>query len=143
MSISTDLVKLNSAVTQLMRTIRRVDDSQGVGPARLSALAVLHFGGPCSLTELARKEMVSRATMHHIIAGLESDGHISRKANKVDARRQRIELTKRGTGVIIEAHRARIEFYRSLLQGTSAQELAIAAEVLSRIRDCANSEVNE
>ena len=55
MSIDRDLIKLNSAMTQLMRAIRSVDESSGVGRARLSALAVLHFGGPCSPTELAKK----------------------------------------------------------------------------------------
>ena len=141
MSISTDLVTLNSAVTQLMRTIRRVDDAQGIGPARLSALAVLHFGGPCSLTELAHQEMVTRATMHHIVAGLERDGYISRKPDKRDARSQSIELTRRGTAVITKAHSARIDFYRSLLEGTSGEELAVATKVLSRLRDCAQSKV--
>ncbi len=139
MSISTDLVTLNSAMTQLMRSIRRVDDAQGIGRARLSALAVLHFGGPSSLTELADREMVSRATMHHIVAGLERDGHITRRPDNKDARSRRIELTKKGTAAISEAHRARIEYLGSLLTGTQRAELNTAAKVLSRIRDCANA----
>ena len=143
MSISSDLVTLNSAITQLMRTIRRIDDAQGFGRARLSALAVLHFGGSYSLTELARQEMVSRATMHHVVAGMERDGLISRQPDSNDARSQRIELTKRGTATILGAHSARIDFLRSLLAGTSHEDLAIVAKTLSRIRDNALSSLFE
>ena len=137
-----NLLTLNSAITQLMRMIRLVDEAQGVGRARLSALAVLHFGGPSSLTELAEREMVSRATMHHVVAGLERDGHVSRKPDSNDARSQRIELTEEGTSVISEAHIARIEFLRSLLTGTSPEDLATTAKVLSKIRDNASSKIN-
>ncbi|MGI9324902.1 MAG: MarR family winged helix-turn-helix transcriptional regulator [Pseudomonadales bacterium] len=140
MSISSDLVTLNSAITQLMRTFRWVDEAQGVGRARLSALAVLHFSGSCSLSELARAEMVTRATMHHVVAGLEGDELIVRLPNREDARSQRIELTKLGRRVITAAHQARLDFLRSLIPGTSAAELANAAKVLSRLRDNARQE---
>ena len=143
MSISSDLVTLNSAITQLMRVIRGIDDSQGMGRARLSALAVLHFGGSCSLTKLAQQEMVSRATMHHVVAGLEREGLILRKLDSKDSRRQQIVLTKRGTATILRAHKARIDFLQSMLQETSRQDLSVATKVLSRIRDNALSAVSE
>ena len=140
MSIDRDLIKLNSAMTQLMRAIRSVDESSGVGRARLSALAVLHFGGPCSPTELAKQEMVSRVTMHHIIVGLENDGLVKRTPDALDARRQSIALTRQGKATITKAHTARIEFLRTLADKTAAGELKIAANVLSDLRDSAKAE---
>jgi DNA-binding MarR family transcriptional regulator len=85
--------------------------------------------------------MVTRATMHHIVAGLERDGYISRKPDMSDARSQSIELTRQGTAVITKAHSARIDFYRSVLEGTSGEDLTTTANVLSRIRDRAKSKV--
>ncbi|MEJ2087540.1 MAG: MarR family transcriptional regulator [Gammaproteobacteria bacterium] len=131
------LLTINSAMTQLMRRIRRVDEAQGAGRARLSALAVLHFGGSCSLSDLAATEMVSRATMHHVVNGLEDDGLVRRSMDPEDARRQIITLTRKGTGVITRAHRARIDYLRSVALDVSAEELAIAASVLDRLRGAA------
>jgi len=39
--------------------VRRVDESLGLGPARLSALSVVVFGGPLPLGDLAAAEQVS------------------------------------------------------------------------------------
>ena len=52
---------LNSAAIHLLRGMRAVDRSSGLTPARLSALSVLVFGGPCTLGQLARTEDVSAA----------------------------------------------------------------------------------
>lgn len=134
MSNTDDLVTLNSAMTQLMRRIRRIDERQGIGRARLAALAVLHFGGECTLTELAEAEMVSRATMHHIVNGLEGDGYLQRDKDDGDRRRQVLRLTRRGTKAIERAHSARIAYLEHLAMGTDVAELAGAARILDRLR---------
>ena len=48
--------RLNSFAIHLLRAMRRVDAESGLTPARLSALSVLHFGGPRTLGRLARDE---------------------------------------------------------------------------------------
>ena len=48
--------RLHSAAIHLLRTLRRADQALGVGPAKLSALSVLVFGGPRSIGALARVE---------------------------------------------------------------------------------------
>ena len=135
MSTQQQILTINSAMTQLMRHIRRVDEQQGVGRARLSALAVLRFGGDATLTQLAAAEMVSRATMHHVINGLEADGMVSRKADPDDARRQLIRLTKKGENTINAAHQARIAYLTELASGLSEGDLAIAADTLDAMRN--------
>ncbi|MGA7856601.1 MAG: hypothetical protein WCA11_01650, partial [Terracidiphilus sp.] len=62
--------QLHSAAIHLLRSVRTQDRSLGVGPAQLSALSVLVFGGPRSLTELAEAEQVRPPTMSRIVAGL-------------------------------------------------------------------------
>ncbi len=134
MSTKSSLLTLNSAMTQLMRAIRRVDDAQGLGRARLSALAVLHFGGSCSPSELAEQEMVSRATMHHVLTGLEADGLVVRQPDRSDGRRQLVSLTRRGRATIRKAHAARIAWFEELASGIDAAALATAARVLDDLR---------
>lgn len=134
-SVTDHLVAVNSALTRLSRRIRRIDADQGVGRARLSALAVLHFGGSCSVSELARAEMVSRVTMHHVVNGLENEGLVRRQADHTDRRRQSISLTREGRATIRRAHRARIDYLRTLLTDVSVEELEITARTLTRMRD--------
>jgi hypothetical protein len=50
--------RLHSAAIHLLRRLRVRDRESGVGPAQLSALSVLVFGGPRSLGELADAEQV-------------------------------------------------------------------------------------
>ncbi|MGE0621058.1 MAG: MarR family winged helix-turn-helix transcriptional regulator [Pseudomonadales bacterium] len=135
MSTSASLTTLNSAMTQLMRAIRRVDEAQGIGRARLSALAVLHFGGRCTSSELAAQEMVSRATMHHILKGLEADGLVQRRPDRDDGRRQLVCLTRQGRAAIRKAHRARISWLEQLAAGMDAADLEKAALALDTLRN--------
>jgi hypothetical protein len=55
--------RLHSAAIHLLRAVRRTDAELGIGPAKLSALPVLVFGGPCSIGALARAETVRLPTM--------------------------------------------------------------------------------
>src|SRR6202451_4269075 len=61
---------LHSAAIHLLRRVRRQDAALGQGPARLSALSVLVFGGPTTLGGLASAEQVKPPTMSRIVAGL-------------------------------------------------------------------------
>jgi len=137
------LILLNSALTRLMRHIRRVDEAQGVGYARLSALAVLHFGGACSLSELAEAEMVSKVTMHHVIKGLENDGLVRISTDPADRRRQIISLTSSGRATIERAHQARINYLDKLANPIKVNDLRQAVDTLLFLRDGAAMQANE
>ena len=55
---------MHSAAIHLLRRVRVADDqSMGMTPARRSALSVLVFAGPQSLSELAAAEQVTLPTM--------------------------------------------------------------------------------
>ena len=62
--------RLNSFAIHLLRAMRRVDAESGLTPARLSALSILHFGGPRTLGRLARDEDVTSATMCRLVDAL-------------------------------------------------------------------------
>lgn len=120
--------RFNTVITHLSRTIRRIDDKQEIGRARLSALSVLVFGGPRTMTELAQDEMVSAATMHHVVNGLLELKFADRQPDKDDARKSVITATKSGHAFMEEARRARLDFYCEKLDLLTAKEREIVSE---------------
>ena len=127
--------RLHSAAVHLLRTVRKTDTSTRISPARLSALSVLVFGGPRSLSELAEAEQVTPPTMSRIVAGLESDGYVSRRANRQDQRAIQIRSTAKGKAALERGRRLRIESLTSLLQSTSKADLATLSQAARLIEE--------
>jgi DNA-binding MarR family transcriptional regulator len=124
---------LHSAAIHLLRKVRAQDRSAGIGPAQLSALSVLVFGGPRSLKELAEAEQVRAPTMSRIVGGLERTRLVRRKATD-DKRRMLLEATTRGTKILHEGRRRRVEVLVHALQEFSGDELREAAAAAEFIR---------
>ena len=127
--------RLHSAAIHLLRRLRVRDLASGIGPAQLSALSVLVFGGPRSLGELADAEQVRPPTMSRIVAGLERDGMVRRHETE-DKRRFRLEATAKGTKILEEGRRRRVESLAraaQLLDEAEVQKLGELTELLERI----------
>ena len=92
--------RLHSAAIHLLRHARKQDALAGVGPARLSALSVLVFGGPMALAQLAAAEQVKAPTMSRIVTGLKRSGLARIEADANDARRIRVTATAKGKKVL-------------------------------------------
>src|SRR5580700_7086621 len=88
--------QLHSAAIHLLRRVRKQDVAMGEGPARLSALSVLVFGGPKALGELAAAEQVKPPTMSRMVAGLARSRLVTISADPHDARRMQIHATAKG-----------------------------------------------
>jgi len=114
--------RLHSAAIHLLRRLRVRDLASGIGPAQLSALSVLVFAGPRSLGELAEAEQVRPPTMSRIVAGLERDGLVRRHATE-DKRRVRLEATAKGTKILQEGRRRRVESLALAVSSLSPEEL--------------------
>src|ERR1700674_3136915 len=113
--------RLHSAAIHLLRRLRVRDRESGVGPAQLSALSVLVFGGPRSLGELADAEQVRPPTMSRIVAGLESAGLVRRHATE-DGRRVRLEASAKGTKILQEGRKRRVESLAKAVSSLSEKE---------------------
>jgi DNA-binding MarR family transcriptional regulator len=113
--------RLHSAAIHLLRRLRVRDRESGVGPAQLSALSVLVFGGPRSLGELADAEQVRPPTMSRIVAGLESAGLVRRHATE-DGRRVRLEASAKGTKILQEGRKRRVESLAKAVSSLSEEE---------------------
>lgn len=127
--------RLHSAAIHVLRHARSQDALAGIGPARLSALSVLVFGGPMALGQLAAAEQVKAPTMSRIVAGLKRTGLASIEADAKDARRIRVTATAKGVRILQEARVRRIRLLAESLGGLSKRELSTlleAAELMER-----------
>ena len=114
--------RLHSAAIHLLRRLRVRDRESGVGPAQLSALSVLVLGGgPRSLGELAEAEQVRPPTMSRIVAGLVRAGLV-RRGKTEDGRRVRLEATAKGTRILQEGRRRRVESLAQALSTLSSED---------------------
>ena len=125
--------RLHSTAIHLLRLVRVQDARSGVGPAQLSALSVLVFGGPASLKDLARAEQVRPPTMSRIVDGLESAGLARRRVNPRDRRAVMIEATEKGTGILQKGRKLRVEFLARHLDRLSTAELTKIEQALVAI----------
>jgi DNA-binding MarR family transcriptional regulator len=119
--------QLHSAAIHLLRRLRVRDRESGIGPAQLSALSVLVFGGPRSLGELADAEQVKPPTMSRIVTGLEREGLVRRRPTE-DGRRMRLEPTARGTKILQEGRKRRVESLAQTLVSLDEKELTHLGE---------------
>jgi DNA-binding MarR family transcriptional regulator len=127
---------VHSASVHLLRRLRKEDEQAGIGPARLSVLSVLVFGGPMRLSDLARIEQVKPPTMTKLVAGLEADRLVRRRADGLDARAFRVHATRRGTTLLHAGRRRRVAKLAAALRRVQSDELAVlrrAAEIIEHV----------
>jgi len=130
--------RLHSAAIHLLRRLRKQDVLTGEGPARLSALSVLVFGGPKTLGELAAAEQVKPPTMSRIVGGLARSHLVEITKDPQDARRVRIRATVRGTQLLQKGRELRIAYLAAHLDRLPPEErvkLGEAMEILKRLLD--------
>ncbi|HEY7405833.1 MAG TPA: MarR family transcriptional regulator [Candidatus Angelobacter sp.] len=114
--------RLHSTAIHLLRLVRAQDAATGVGPARLSALSVIVFGGPVSLNDLARAEQVRPPTMSRIVDALEREGLARRRTNQQDRRAVVIEATQKGAQILKQGRQRRVKYLAGYLRRLSAAE---------------------
>ena len=128
--------RLHSTSIHLLRRVRKQDVATGEGPARLSALSVLVFGGPKTLGELAVAEQVKPPTMSRIVAGLARSRLVEITKDRQDARRMHIRATAKGTKLLQKGRQLRIADLARQLERLRPQELtklSEAAEILAQL----------
>ncbi len=130
--------QLNSGAIHLLRGLRRVDEAAGLTPARLSALSVLVFGGPCTLGRLAEIEDVAGPTMTRIVDGLSDLGLAQRSTHPLSGRAVLISATPSGAALMHAAAQRRHRAIVAAMSRLSARDRAAldrAAPALVRLAD--------
>ena len=127
--------RLHSTAIHLLRQVRGEDRASGIGPAQLSALSILVFGGSKSLKQLAAIEQVKPPTMVRIVQGLVEQRLAATRADKEDGRKLQISATARGRQLMQRARLRRVESLASMLGEKSVAERAQIAGAIAVLRD--------
>jgi DNA-binding MarR family transcriptional regulator len=125
---------LHSAAIHLLRRLRKQDVASGEGPARLSALSVLVFGGPKALGELAAAEQVKPPTMSRIVAGLARSRLVTITADPEDARRMQIHATAKGVRLLQKGRQMRVAYLAAHLDTLAVEELTRLGQALETLK---------
>lgn len=119
----------------LLRSLRRVDEANGLSGPRASALSVLVFRGPQSLGELAAAEGVKPPTMSRLVKAMEAEGLVQSQTASHDQRAVRIAASVKGRRLMLRGREKRLAAIRELLRDASAEErkaLETVVELLAR-----------
>jgi DNA-binding MarR family transcriptional regulator len=128
--------RLHSAAIHLLRRVAREDQTAGTSPARLSALSVLVFAGPQTMSRLASMERVKVPTMSRLVSAMEDEGLVRRAVNGADGRSVVLHATAKGRRVLERARELRLSLLEELLSRASAEELSTvraAAAIVDRL----------
>lgn len=128
--------RLRLAVVRLNRRLRAQRTDSQITLSQLSALSCLYKSGPITPGELALREGVQPPSMTRVIAALESNGLIIRRAHPTDGRQAIVEVTEDGRKLIEQEVMARERWLDSQLSDISEEERAIlcrATEIIDRI----------
>lgn len=123
--------RLHSVAIHLLRRVRQEDLQTGLAPARLSALSVIGFGGPCTVTDLAEAEQVAVPTISRIVAALVVQGLVERQTDAHDRRTVHLVVTPRGMDVLREGQRRRTAQLGTMLAQLTTAERATVAEAIT------------
>lgn len=135
-SLEAVAARLHAAAIHVLRRLRGADLRAGVTPARLSALSVLVFGGPCSLSELAAAEQVTPPTMSRLVGALVEEGLVTRHPDPSDGRAVLLEPTAEARRLLEEGRSRRVERLAGWLGELDRGELetvARSAELLESL----------
>jgi len=129
---------LHSAAIHLLRRVRKEDRGSGVGPAQLSALSVLVFGGRMSLGDLAAAEQVKPPTMVRIVHALTEEGLATVEPGKHDRRKIVISATVPGRELMLRARKRRVGALAELIASISPNEQAKLRDAVTVLRALLN-----
>ncbi|HXO85849.1 MAG TPA: MarR family transcriptional regulator [Gemmatimonadales bacterium] len=129
--------RLHSAAIHLLRRLRVEDKALGLSGPRASALSVIVFRGPLTMSALAEAEQVRAPTITRLVDGLERRGLVRRVSDRADGRVLLVEATAAGKRLLQKGRARRVERLKqgiAQLSGDDQKVLACAAELLEGLR---------
>ena len=127
--------RLHSAAIHLLRRLRVEDKALGLSGPRASALSVIVFRGPITMSALAEAEQVRRPTITRLVDGLERRGLVRRVNDPADGRVQLVAATAAGRQLLQKGRARRVERLMQGVMQLSEEEqrvLARAADLMEQ-----------
>ncbi len=132
--------KMHEAFSRLSRRLRALDLPDGLTNERLSTLASVRVHEPVSISALADAEVVSLPTMSRMVAALERERFVRRRANKSDGREVLISTTAKGKRAYRRATQRSLDQLRRTLSTLESEQLSAISTLLSTINGAELSE---
>ena len=131
--------QLYLAIQHSARHFRLLDAELGLSPARFSVLATLRYEGAHRLGDLARREGVAQPTMTKLVAALERDRLVVRRADGGDHRGVVVDLTADGRALVRRARTRKIDWIGNVLRESSALDAQAAGRTAERLDEAART----
>lgn len=129
--------RLHSAAIHLLRRLRVEDKAMGLSAPRASALSVIVFRGPVTMSALAEAEQVRRPTITRLVDSLERRGLVRRVSDAEDGRVQLVEATAAGKRLLQRGRARRVERLMTGVAQLPPQDQRVlkrAAELMEGLR---------
>jgi DNA-binding MarR family transcriptional regulator len=125
----------------LRTTAQRVENAlgswfieAGLTPQKFGVLIVLHAEGePISLSDLRRYLGTTQANVTGLVAGLERDGFIDRKASTEDRRVSYISLSRSGKSIVAKMLPNYFAKNKAAMRGLTQAEKKTLVELLTKV----------
>jgi DNA-binding MarR family transcriptional regulator len=116
----------------LMRHLAPLFEKANITPQQWAVLATIG-DAPMNLASIARKLAVSKQNMTGMMSRLEQLGLVERSEDPRDLRSSRVQLTRRGRGVIEKLAPAYAEWQKDLGREIGERELQTLARLINRL----------
>lgn len=125
--------RLHSLAIHLLRRVRRGDEAAGLSAPRLSALSVIVYRGPISVTDLARAEGVTAPTMTRLIHALVKAGLVEKRADRDDNRVVLLRVTEAGQRTFDLARASRLAMLQDLLHQLRPEQQTLVEQAVNAL----------
>jgi DNA-binding MarR family transcriptional regulator len=129
--------ELAGAAGGFMRRLRAASQADRFTPSQRSVLHRIDGGGPTTIADLARAELVRPQSMRATVGALEERGVLQRAPHPTDGRQVVLSLTDAGCAALADLRRAKhdwlAEALRTRLGPAERETLAEAAALLKRL----------
>ncbi len=132
-------IRLRTTASRLARRLRALAAADGPGAAKLGVLGQLYRLGPATPTRLALGERVRLQTLTRLLAELDAERLVRRRADPTDARRTLLSLTPAGVRLLTaDVQRREASLTTAIRRSLTAAErarLVDACALIDRIAD--------
>lgn len=107
--------------------------SQKINPSRWRVLSVLKAYGTMSVTEIVDATLMEQPTVSRVVAQLEDEGRVSRRASSGDSRVTEVTLTKAGEEAFEAIMPTAVRHQDQALQGLTDKEKDTLVTILRKV----------
>jgi DNA-binding MarR family transcriptional regulator len=139
-TLTDSAAKLRMAIVRTSRRLRQeaAEETTGLTPTSVAALATIERHGPLTPSEIARIERVKRPTVTRTLGCLEREGLIERTPDPSDGRSALVAVNAAGRERLQRLRRRKNAYLARRMRDLSAADvetLERAAEILDQMRE--------